>query len=149
MRNSIIKILASVFFLGYIPVLSGTVSTIFGVILYLLVSNLKNFYFLATALLLILGFLICGQAEKIFNQKDSRYIVIDEVCGIMLTFFLIPPRLGYLVLGFLLFRLLDILKPPPIRNIGLLNGSLGIMSDDILAAVYANILLQAVVRFAS
>lgn len=149
MKKFVIKILASVFFLGYIPVFPGTAATFFGVILYILINDSKIVYFLLTAMLLFLGFLVSGKAQEIFGQKDSRQIVIDEVCGILLTFFLIPPKTKYLVLGFLLFRFFDIVKPAPIRRIGLFEGSVGVMSDDIMAAIYANILLQAVSRFAS
>lgn len=129
--------------------MSGTVATSLGVFLYMLVSNSPVAYLLLTSIILVLGFWVCGPAEKIFGQKDSSRIVIDEVAGVLLAFFLIPPKIGYLVLGFLLFRLFDVLKPQPIKRVGLLDGSLGIMSDDILAALCTNILLQVVSRCAS
>ena len=62
----------------------------------------------------------------------------------LISLYRIPPTMGYVVAGFLLFRFFDIVKPKPIKNLEKLKGSLGIMSDDIVAGVYTNIILQAV-----
>lgn len=102
-----------------------------------------------TAAILILGFLVAGRAERLFNRKDSRHIVIDEVGGMLLSLLFIPYDIRLVVLAFILFRILDSLKPYPTNCLQKLKGSLGIMSDDIIAGLYANIVLQAVWRLTS
>lgn len=85
------------------------------------------------------------------NQKnhDPSYVVIDEFCGILLTFFWIPVTGVTLLTGFILFRLFDILKPPPIRQLERFPLGWGVMADDLGAGVLANIMLQIIVRYAS
>ena len=89
---------------------------------------------------------MAGRAEIIFQQKDSRYIVIDEVAGIFLCMAFLPYNAVLLVAGFFIFRLLDTLKPFPAGRLQNLKGSLGIMLDDLVAALYTNIILQIVLR---
>ena len=85
-------------------------------------------------------------AVNIYKSKDPGQIVIDEVCGYLFTMVLIPFSWGYVITGFLLFRILDILKPYPIRNIEKLRNGYGIVLDDVLAGIYANILMQIIIR---
>ena len=120
-----------------------------GVILLFLIKGNLFIYGIITTVLLILGFLVAGQAERIFQQKDSRHIVIDEAAGMFLSLAFMPYDIRLLLIGFFLFRLLDTLKPFPAGRLQNLKGSLGIMIDDIVAAFYTNIILQVVLRFAS
>ncbi len=118
---------------------------------YFLKSNVP-LYMLFTALLTGLGFLVAGKAEKILKKKDARYIVIDEVSGMLLSLvsLLFIPYDGRLVIiAFIIFRILDALKPYPADRLQNLTGSKGIMSDDLIAGLYTNIILQVVLRFAS
>ena len=71
-------------------------------------------------------------------------IVIDEACGMMLSLFLVPYNLWIMILGFALFRVFDILKPPPAKAIEKFSGAFGIMFDDIIAAIYTNFILQII-----
>jgi len=90
----------------------------------------------------ILGVYVSHQAEKEFG-KDSGHIVIDEFCGYLVSVLFVPRTPGYLLAAFVLFRFFDILKPPPIRGIERsVPGGAGIMSDDVVAGIYANICLQ-------
>ena len=83
------------------------------------------------------------QAEKDLG-KDSGHIVIDEFCGYLTAVLFIPKTPAWLIAAFILFRIFDIFKPPPIRKVErLIPGGAGIMLDDILAGIYANICLQA------
>jgi phosphatidylglycerophosphatase A len=91
-----------------------------------------------------LGFIASGRVEKIMGEKDPGEIIIDEFSGMLISLYRIPPSMGYVVTGFLLFRFFDIVKPKPIRNLEKLKGGIGIMSDDIIAGVYTNIILQFV-----
>ncbi len=93
-------------------------------------------------IVLICGIIASGSAEKTLG-KDSRHIVIDEFCGYLLAVLFVPKTTGYLLAGLILFRIFDILKPPPIRKIEqIAPGGGGIMLDDVMAAVYANACLQ-------
>jgi phosphatidylglycerophosphatase A len=102
------------------------------------------FYIGISIFLLIVGFLTSGRAENIFGIKDDRRIVIDEVCGMLLSLLFIPYKRLYYLMGFLLFRLFDICKPYPMRKLELMPGSAGIMLDDIVAALYTNLVLRVI-----
>ena len=90
---------------------------------------------------------VSDEAEKIFDQHDSPKIVIDEVLGMAATMFGNPLSFPYLMLGFLLFRIADVIKPWPASVIDrrMRNGA-GVMLDDLAAAIYANIVLQVIAR---
>ncbi len=140
--NTLSKYIATLGFIGYLPVAPGTWGTAFGLLLII------PFKFTDFTLLVIfipaffLGLITSHHAEKILG-KDSTYIVIDEFCGYLLSVLFIPKSISYLVSGFILFRIFDVLKPPPIRWLEkTVPGGAGIMLDDILAAFYANICLQ-------
>lgn len=135
--------------MGYSPIAPGTVGSLLGVILYIPLSCLLPIYyalFLLSATLL--SFKIAGEAERIFGKKDCQFIVIDELVGVFFTMFLFPPTLFYLSAGFLLFRVFDIVKPFPAGWIDRkISGGTGVVLDDIVAGIYANIglhLLSAV-----
>jgi phosphatidylglycerophosphatase A len=76
------------------------------------------------------------------GQKDSKQIVIDELAGILVTFLFVPKVFSFLVVGFFLFRLFDIIKVFPANRLEKKKGSLGIVGDDLIAGVYANLVLQ-------
>ncbi|MBI4745255.1 MAG: phosphatidylglycerophosphatase A [Deltaproteobacteria bacterium] len=136
--------MASGGFVGYSPVAPGTAGSLLGVILYIPLSCLLPVYyalFLLSASLL--SFKIAGEAERIFGKKDCRIIVIDEVAGVFFTMFLFPPTLFYLSAGFLLFRVFDIVKPFPAGWIDRkISGGTGVVLDDIVAGIYANLSLH-------
>lgn len=89
-----------------------------------------------------------GEAEKIFNEKDSSRIVIDEIVGFQFTMFLITPTVLHIFLGFLLFRFFDIAKPFPIRLCERkFPGGYGVVGDDIVAGIYANIFLLLLIKY--
>lgn len=142
------EILATGLFSGYIPVMPGTMGTLVGVLVYILLSPLAAVYYLALILLIIVAVRVSDYAEKhIFRVKDAPHIVIDEIVGFLLamTSFPFQPTIDsikYLVIGFVLFRVLDIWKPYPIRQSQKLEGGLGVVMDDLLAGVYTNLFLQ-------
>jgi len=151
-RDFIIKIISTFFYIGYLPLMPGTFASAAALFLFYLVKDNFLIYVALTVLALIAGFLVSGKAERLIGEKDARCIVIDEVAGqllalLSLLFFRYDAL--YLWIGFFLFRLLDTLKPYPAGRIQHLHGSLGIMGDDIIAAFYTNIILQAALRFAS
>jgi phosphatidylglycerophosphatase A len=140
--SRLIKLITSCFYLGYIPFASGTFGSLFGLGIYFLIYPYRVFYAAVSLLFICLGFLTITPAEKIFGQKDPNQIVIDEASGLLVAFFLIPPKVFYLVIGFLLYRLLDIIKPYPLRKLEKIPGAPGVMLDDLGAAVYTNLILQ-------
>lgn len=120
-----------------------------GVFLFYFFKSSIPICMLFTLLLIILGFLVTGEAEKILKKKDAKYIVIDEVSGMLLSLIFLPYNIKLVILAFLLFRILDALKPYPAGKLQKLKGSIGVMSDDIIAGLYTNIILQVVLRLAS
>ena len=150
--------IASGFGSGFIPFAPGTFGSLVGsFIVYLLVSLpawdaplLQNVLVLASLLLAALGIWSAARAERILGRKDASQIVIDEVCGQVISFVFIaralvkpgPQLLCWLVIGFGLFRLFDIFKPYPINELQHLNGGLGVMMDDIFAGIYAALVLS-------
>ncbi len=132
-----VKLIASFLYIGYLPLMSGTYASIGGLLIFFLLRENSFYLQTITGLIVFLGFLTCGQAEKIFKEKDSPQIVIDEVSGMLICCCFIPATLFYALSVFALFRVFDILKPFPINRIQALKGSAGVMLDDILAAFYA------------
>jgi phosphatidylglycerophosphatase A len=102
---------------------------------------------------LVAGFIavsirIAGEAEKNMGVKDPGAIVIDEIDGMLVTFAFIEFTACTALMGFILFRILDIIKPPPIRQLERhFSGGLGIVIDDVAAGIGANLLLQASLYF--
>ncbi len=147
-RKITVLTLSSFFYVGYLPFIPGTFGSIAATLLFCLTRGDLT-YILLTPIFLIMGFLVAGPAERILKTKDAPCIVIDEVAGIFLSFLFLPFDIKIVVIGFLLFRLLDAIKPYPADALQRMKGSLGIMGDDIIAGLYTNIILQIVCRFAS
>ena len=156
-------VVASGLGLGFIPIGPGT----FGSLLGLLIAALIVFRFrfspdlmwqaiLAAALItLVIGVWAASRVERFLEKKDASLIVIDEVCGQILTFAGMAPLMGrvggawrwVMVIGFLLFRVFDIFKPFPIRRLEGIRGGAGVMADDVGAGIYAAIVLWAIFYF--
>ena len=137
------KIIATVFFIGYVPFAPGTLGSLAALVF---VWFLKPGPPALTATLIavfITGIISSHFAEKTIGEKDSKHIVIDEFAGYLASMAFLPLTPGYLVSAFVLFRFFDIIKPPPIRNLErAVGGGTGIMLDDMLAGLFSNILLQ-------
>ncbi|MCI0662050.1 MAG: phosphatidylglycerophosphatase A [Acidobacteria bacterium] len=151
-------IIATGFGIGFIPFAPGTFGSILGLLIaYFLMSIfshdvilLQNSIIIVSVILAILGIWASSRAEKIFDQKDAGQIVLDEVCGQLISFLFIAPyirRLGgewiwWGIAGFFLFRALDIIKPYPLKELEQIRGGLGVMLDDIIAGIYAAVVLS-------
>ena len=148
MRNLLIKSIATVLGVGYLPAAPGTWATVVGVaIAYYLGSNLA-FYSILTLVLLILGIITTGIVEKQANRKDPGFLVIDEVVGIMIALWGLPQLWSVMICGFFLFRAFDMFKIYPINKLEAQPGGWGIMLDDCMAGVYTNIILRIALRCA-
>lgn len=148
-RKIIIKTVSTFFYIGYLPFIPGTFGSIVGILLFYLIRDSLPVYTLFTLLLIILGFLVAGETERILNKKDAGCIVIDEVSGMLISLISVPYDIKLVIIAFVLFRILDSLKPYPAGRLQNLRGSPGIMLDDIFAGLYTNIILQAVCILAS
>ena len=144
--RKIIKFTTSFFYLGHSPFMPGTLGSLAGLLIYFVVKDNLPIYAFSLLFLFALGIIFSSEAERIYKRKDAEMIVIDEACGMMLSMFLVPYSLWVMILGFILFRIFDILKPPPARNIENFSGAFGIMFDDVIAAIYTNFILQIVTR---
>ncbi len=124
----------------------GTCGTLAAVPLYLLIAQSGNIsYSLITIAVTIVGIWICGLATEKLGEHDFGGIVWDEIAGYLITLWWLPFSWQGVVLGFILFRFFDILKPWPIKIADKrVKGGFGIMFDDVLAAVFANIILRLV-----
>jgi phosphatidylglycerophosphatase A len=143
-REQAVIFLASGLFIGTVPFAPGTFGAIIGLPIVFLLSRLDLLLSVLFMLLFIFFAIgIASAAEKILNQKDPAKIVIDEIAGLMVAFTGLPFNLKTVVLGFILFRVFDILKPFPIRTLERkVGGGTGVVLDDVLAGVYANLILR-------
>lgn len=157
MKNKLIKNLATAFGLGEVPVAPGTFGTLGAIPLYILLllsrklfSNLmlyNSFYFIFLMTFFILAVYISDIAEKkIYKKEDPQQVVIDEVLGYLTTLFLINPTtikdtLWALLIGFIIFRILDITKPGPIDKAQKFENGVGVVLDDFLAGIIGNFIM--------
>ncbi len=148
--NFLVKATASVFFIGYLPFAPGTFGSLAGVgLFYLLNGSSQLPYFVCIACVSVLGMITCGRVEKLLNKKDPSCIVIDEVMGMLIALSFMPADLKIVFLAFLIFRILDTLKPYPIGRIQNIRGAYGVMGDDLIAGIYTNIVLQVILKLAA
>ncbi|WP_417618007.1 phosphatidylglycerophosphatase A [Oceanisphaera sp.] len=134
-----LHLLALGFGSGLSPIMPGTMGTLAAVPLYLLIQGLSPIWYVLVLLLgFIAGIWICNAATRAIGQHDHGAIVWDEIIGFGITMFAAPAGLGWVVVGFVLFRFFDIIKPWPIswfdRRV---HGGIGIMLDDVIAGLFA------------
>jgi len=134
---------------GALPIAPGTWGTLAAIPLYLLMRDLSLVWYVAiVTAATVFGIWLCDYVERQLNVHDHRGMVWDEICGYGITMIAAPKEWYWIVVGFLLFRLFDIWKPWPISWIDKqVSGGLGVMLDDVLAAIYALIGIQFLARF--
>ena len=138
--------IATVGYCGYFPIAPGTVGSAAGLVFYLLVWWAQSPLFEAGLILLLfaVGVWAGTTSERYFGGIDPGPIVLDEVVGMLITLAFIPVGIAGALIGFFLFRVFDVLKPFPAGRFEKLHGGLGVMADDAMAAIYANIVLRLV-----
>ena len=133
-------ILSTWFGSGLFPVASGTVGSLAALPFIFVLSKLELWQGIATlAIFVAIAVWSSGLTQKLLEKKDPSEVVIDEVAGFSLAMSLVPFSPASLAVGFLLFRIFDIIKPYPIRDLERLRGGLGIVMDDLLAGLFAGI----------
>jgi len=147
--SRLIIAIASAGYVGFSRWAPGTLGTAVGILVYLLYSPLPPLlYLFSTAALFFLACWISARAEALLGQRDSPKIVIDEVIGYLITMAFLPLTASALAGGFLFFRVLDIIKPPPGNWINReMKGGWAVVLDDAVAGLYANVLLRLTAVF--
>lgn len=141
-----IRFLAAGFGLGYIPKAPGTFGTILGSLFFFLFRHQSMaWFFIFSLAIAVFSILIAHLAEKSFREKDCQKIVIDEVAGVLFCYMLVPFSIFNLVMGFILFRLFDVIKIFPARWAqDKFPGGMGVVGDDLVAGLQAGVLLYLI-----
>ncbi len=137
-----VKNIATVGFVGYLPVAPGTWGSLAALIFIAVFKFSAPVYVLVTVFVIAVGTVSAHEVEKPLGRKDPGLIVIDEFAGYLVSMMFLPQSAGYFFSAFILFRIFDILKPPPLKKLQELQGGMGVMLDDIAAGIYTNLILQ-------
>lgn len=130
---------------GYVPLAPGTWGSAVGLALWLFLPHTITAQLIAIVGAFVVGSWSGGVAERHFHSVDPAPVVIDEVMGMWITLFLNPVGWQGAIIGFFVFRLFDVVKPYPASRLERLPGGVGVMADDGMAAIYANIALRLIV----
>jgi len=143
-RDTAAIFLATGAYVGKIPFAPGTFGSLWGLPLAYLLSGLPvETAILSTAAFILFAIAVAHRATRLFGQQDPGCVVIDEIAGMAVTLLAMPFSAATAVLGFLLFRVLDILKPFPIRTLERrIPGGAGVVMDDVVAGIMGNLLLR-------
>ena len=143
-----VAVLVSSFgYVGFFPIAPGTAGSLAALALFAFIRwiGVPSIELLAIAVVFVVGVWAAQGTERALGRKDPGIVVIDEVLGMLITLALLPLSLTGIALGFLLFRILDVIKPYPAAQFENLHGGLGIMADDAVAGLYAHLALRACV----
>ena len=137
-------LISTFFYLGKLPKAPGTWGSLGALLVWSFIPESLFFRFILLSLTLIIGFIACENTLKESDDPDPSFIVIDEVVGLWITLLFVPKTIFLFILGFLLLRFFDILKPSFIYSVQSLKGSWGVMLDDILAGVLSLLVLWGI-----
>jgi phosphatidylglycerophosphatase A len=129
---------------GYVPFAPGTFGSAVGLVVWLLLPSSAGVQAIAIIVLFVVGSWSGSVAERHFGRRDPGAVVIDEVMGMIITLFMNPVGWAGAATGFLLFRIADVIKPFPADRCERLPGGVGVMADDAMAGVYANLVLRVI-----
>ncbi|MEO8500750.1 MAG: phosphatidylglycerophosphatase A [Vicinamibacteria bacterium] len=142
-KQRLATVLATGFGSGYSPFAPGTAGSAVGLLFVWGMSTLGlTGQIIATVVVSIVSMVAADIVAKSMGLKDPGLIVADEIAGMMVTMIAIPLSAKSLLLGFILFRVMDVVKPPPARQFEHLKGGIGIVADDLMAGVYAQLVLR-------
>ena len=134
-------------YLGYVPVAPGTFGSAAGLVVLAAVrwSGSPALELAVIMLLFAVGVWSANAAERHFGGVDPAPVILDEVVGMLITLAFLPVHITGAVVGFLLFRLFDVVKPWPANRLEAVHGGLGVMADDAMAGVYGNVAMRLLV----
>jgi phosphatidylglycerophosphatase A len=134
-------------YIGYVPIAPGTFGSAVGLALFALIrwSGSRAIELGVIVLLFVLGVWSGSAAEKHFGRVDPGPVVLDEVAGMLITLALLPVNIYGAIVGFLVFRLFDVVKPWPANRLEALPGGLGMMADDAMAGIYGNVAMRVLI----
>ena len=139
------KFIGSGFYTGYFPIASGTVGSLAAIVIYIIPGFEQLVIIIpATLVFMAYGIFIGTKFENQYG-KDPSECTVDEVVGTWISLIALPKTLWIILATFFLWRILDIIKPPPARNLERLKGGLGIMIDDVISGLYTLIIMHLVV----
>ncbi len=143
-------LLGSGFYTGSIKFASGTWGSLVGLIVYLIIPGFENatILLLTSAFFTVIGIKLGTKFEREFG-KDPKEFTLDEIVGMWLSLLFIPKKIWYIAITFFIWRLMDIVKIPPAKQVEKIKGGLGIMLDDIIAAFYTIIIVNLLINFIS
>jgi phosphatidylglycerophosphatase A len=143
-------LIATCGYVGYVPIAPGTFGSACGLALFWAVRSSGSAVGEIALIVMIggVGVWSGSVAERYFRGVDPGHVVVDEVFGMLVTLALVPVSVTGAVAGFLVFRILDIVKPWPARRLETLHGGLGIMADDCMVALYGNLVIRGLVAIA-
>ena len=147
MTDKMVKLLSTWFYIGNLPVAPGTMASIVGAVMSIILSKVPLLYVFVLLVVTVLGFMVSGRMESILKQKDPGCVVIDEISGVMIAYFMLPVRWDIVIVTLFLFRAFDMFKIYPANKLEEMGGATGIMTDDIMAGVYTNIVMQLAISF--
>jgi phosphatidylglycerophosphatase A len=134
--------LGSGFFTGYMPIVPGTFGSLAALLIYFIPGFEKPVIIIpAIIVFMVYGIYVGNKFDKVYG-KDPRQCTIDELVGMWISLLFLPKRIVVSVIAFIVWRVFDIVKPFPARNLEKLEGGLGIMIDDVVAGFYSLIVLQ-------
>lgn len=147
MRDRISYLFATGGYIGTLPGAPGTYASLATTLAYYLIYRiyfriLPELHLSVLCLITVAGVLAAARVSRKLEQEDPKVVVIDEIAGQLAALLFLPVNFFNLAAGTFLFRLFDIWKPYPIRKLEALANGVGIMADDLLAGIYANVLLQ-------
>ena len=143
--DKVYEFIATVFGIGHAPIAPGTWGSLAGMIPCMALHTNLPAYLIAFGVFFVLGVVSSGRIASKYGEKDPGSIVIDEFAGVFLVFLFVPITPLTIFIGFILYRIVDISKIPPLKYLESLKNGWGIMLDDVVAAIYANIVLQALI----
>ena len=145
MKNKFANWFSTIFKIGYMPIAPGTWGSLVALLIwYVIIGYISTITLIGLIIIIfIFGVYVSGITESNFNKKDPSVIVIDEWVGQWIALLFLQKSLLWGLVAFALFRLFDIWKPYPIRNLDRMSGGWGIMLDDVLAGAYALVVISA------
>jgi phosphatidylglycerophosphatase A len=139
------KFIGSGFYTGYFPIASGTVGSLAAIVIYFIPGFEQLFIIIPATLVFMAYGIFVGTKFEAQYGKDPSECTVDEVVGTWISLIALPKTLWIIVAAFFLWRILDIIKPSPARNLERLKGGFGIMIDDVISGIYTLIIMHLVV----